>query len=709
MRRAMVKIDMLSYWVAGSGSGRARDVDAVIIRDKDNLPYIPGRTLRGLLREACQTAEDCGEHGVPAGTTNRLFGTASTLANPTRTIPGILSIDDSRLSSTLSAKWRADTQSTGVGLVEVLSSTAIDDRGQADNHTLRSIEVAIPLSLTSQITGPDDDWTEVLEGVLPLLRQLGSHRHRGLGRCRVSMTSKEAIHAGPEDSSPRGTSAWYRVDLRSDVIVSRSGATEGGHEGLDYIPGGTILGATVGSWIRQWPFDPTALIGGGIRISTALPLHECKGICHLGYPTPATFYCLKGGKLGEGGKPIDGRVGDQQIYELVDMSVQQMRGGYVTSAGHRLQVRRNQVTKSAIDRDSAGRPRDSMLFGYQSIACGQSFAFQVEADCEELLARADSALLAPKVRLGRSRGAEFANVLITRMSTSPTTCDAMDFPKEVVLYAASDWAIERDGSPVLCPQPADLGLPSLSIDWTRTIIRTRTYSPWNEYHGVAMTERQVIAAGSVITLKLPEAGTSVADTIESLRSRGIGRYRHEGLGRVLMNPAFVLFPPVLEEREAATAQLPEAPVPEPSAPERLAIDCVARRNGQAAGRNQDHAAGQNWAGRWFENHRRIERAGGEPPGKSQWSAIRNLAKDLSHGQPVRRLVDELCQFCTESTRAQRWNAGSDMGLVTMWETVRSTLESPDHGAADVATALHHASDALGKMIAAHQEESAPHA
>jgi hypothetical protein len=70
-----------------------------------------------------------------------------------------------------------------------VASTAIDKKGVAREHTLRVVEVVVPLTLRAEVLGPDDDpgWARDMDACLPFLRALGSRRHRGYGRVSVTM------------------------------------------------------------------------------------------------------------------------------------------------------------------------------------------------------------------------------------------------------------------------------------------------------------------------------------------------------------------------------------------------------------------------------------------------------------------------------------------------------------------------------------------
>ena len=46
------KITFFSNWHCGSGLAAGADTDELVIKDRNGLPYVPGRTIKGLLREA---------------------------------------------------------------------------------------------------------------------------------------------------------------------------------------------------------------------------------------------------------------------------------------------------------------------------------------------------------------------------------------------------------------------------------------------------------------------------------------------------------------------------------------------------------------------------------------------------------------------------------------------------------------------------------
>lgn len=191
---ATLNIQIHNYWHAGSGKGRGADVDAVVLKSDAGLPYLPGRTVKGLLREGLQTCEDAGL--VKTGRTDALFGTAAKEGKPDSSKSGLLFFGNAELPETawLSSSAGAPLQKA---LFTTLASTKIDENGIALDKTLRSIEVVVPVTLVAPIEGPDQDshWFEDISKACHLVRAIGSHRTRGLGRCTCEIQKGVYLHA----------------------------------------------------------------------------------------------------------------------------------------------------------------------------------------------------------------------------------------------------------------------------------------------------------------------------------------------------------------------------------------------------------------------------------------------------------------------------------------------------------------------------------
>lgn len=192
-------IGLQSYWHAGTGRGLGAAVDAAAYRDSDGLPALPGRHLKGLLRDALEQAQVWRWDGHADGALlHSLFGQRTESAQAGQ-VPasGLLRVSDARLPDDLCAWLRQDEQrGQRAALFRILQSTAVDDStGSAKDGSLRGIEVVVPLDLQARIeplpgVTPPADWAERLREVLPLIPAVGGHRTRGLGRALLSL--KEA-------------------------------------------------------------------------------------------------------------------------------------------------------------------------------------------------------------------------------------------------------------------------------------------------------------------------------------------------------------------------------------------------------------------------------------------------------------------------------------------------------------------------------------
>jgi CRISPR/Cas system CSM-associated protein Csm3 (group 7 of RAMP superfamily) len=193
MKNAKITFDLLSYWHMGSGTGEGANLDAVVVKDAAGLPYIPGRTIKGLLREAVCRAEELTV--IPAGVTEKLFGTPPRTVTRFETNAGLLQFESATLGAEM-ARWAAEpgNRAALAGLYHQVASTRIDEHGLAQDETLRRIEVTIPVTLHATITGPDEqvEWLPVLAKASKLIRGIGSHRHRGLGRVSVRIEEVQA-------------------------------------------------------------------------------------------------------------------------------------------------------------------------------------------------------------------------------------------------------------------------------------------------------------------------------------------------------------------------------------------------------------------------------------------------------------------------------------------------------------------------------------
>ncbi len=183
-------IQFYSEWHAGSGLTSGSDLSALVIKDKNGLPYIPGRTLKGLLREA---AEDLMAFGkCDSEFVKNVFGLPTDITKTSEvdaeeekpTEKGNCFFSNATLSEDM--KMVVAENKLSKFFYRSVASTEIKETGVAQKGSLRTMETTIPCTLYAEITEfPDNPKSkEQIEYCLQWVKRLGQNRHRGLGRCQ---------------------------------------------------------------------------------------------------------------------------------------------------------------------------------------------------------------------------------------------------------------------------------------------------------------------------------------------------------------------------------------------------------------------------------------------------------------------------------------------------------------------------------------------
>lgn len=180
------KIEFLSDWHCGSGQNAAADVDQLVIKDEFGLPFVPGKTLKGLLREAAESISFyCGNDNQWHGFINNCFGLRSK-KNCNESKAGEAYFSNAELSGTLKNELKSNNEKKAV-LFRKISSTAIDMNGQAKEHSLRKIEVTVPLTLFAEISNLENKYIEKMQKCFKWVKRVGTNRNSGLGRAVFSI------------------------------------------------------------------------------------------------------------------------------------------------------------------------------------------------------------------------------------------------------------------------------------------------------------------------------------------------------------------------------------------------------------------------------------------------------------------------------------------------------------------------------------------
>lgn len=177
------KIIFFSNWHCGSGLAAGADVDALVVKDSNGLPYVPGKTLKGLLREAAK------ELNGNCSLLNKIFGQ-----------PGDAKLSETDGTRIGEAYFGNATLPEGPAIVasnltphlfQTFSSTAIDEKtGIAKDYSLRRIETVVPCTLEGEIRNVPEGGDSLLEEAMQFIKRMGTGRNRGYGRCKISVIKK---------------------------------------------------------------------------------------------------------------------------------------------------------------------------------------------------------------------------------------------------------------------------------------------------------------------------------------------------------------------------------------------------------------------------------------------------------------------------------------------------------------------------------------
>lgn len=178
-------IQLHSYWHCGSGLAAGADVDLLVIKDADGLPYIPGKTIKGLVREAVdEFLSLCSIEEWPEGY-QETFGYFDDK-------------DDKRKSDSffgnagLNESEATEIKKNGLQkyLFTSIASTAINKDGVAKEHSLRKMQVTLPCVLEGTIENVPEAMHETIVKAFGMIKNLGAGRNRGLGRCTWKETQQ---------------------------------------------------------------------------------------------------------------------------------------------------------------------------------------------------------------------------------------------------------------------------------------------------------------------------------------------------------------------------------------------------------------------------------------------------------------------------------------------------------------------------------------
>ncbi len=602
-----LRLTMESDWHIGSGTGLPGNIDRLVVRDGDGLPFVPAKTLRGIWRDACERLVrglDDGKAGDWSSLVDRIFGSQPALGGNGSTrrhedpaqppLESALAVGPARLPAVLRNRIKALADRRFVeAMTFVKPGVKIDRRrGHAETDFLRFEEMArVGTVLEAECVLPASIIGEhrlaasaLLVAAAQLVERLGGKRRRGPGRCKfevVGADSSQAIawleaHDKPpawddepnnmiapaSSAAPPPSDPWMVVPLVLNLTgpLAVSYRTVGNVvETLDFLPGSYLLPHVTRTLMRLGLDPRGAIQRGDLCVLTAAI--EVGG--ERGRPVPMALFADKNDSKKVINRLLEGEP---------DMQVKQMRTGYVGAANAPIPRTVPLVvqTHNTVE-DGRQRPTTEVggVYTYEAIAPveeGRAVRLRSELRLRKSLAEKLTLLqpdwwrvLCSVVSLGRSKKDDYGAGKL-EAETPRDFASATASENELFVWLLSDTLLRGDtlrpaptGKDLAAELARRLGLHADAVKVRETKVGPADKKPLDELVRVRRLDTWHVGWGlprpSLVAM---QAGSCMALTIDvkidpvrlrEIEATGIGERTAEGYGQIQFNDPLLCIPP----------------------------------------------------------------------------------------------------------------------------------------------------------------------
>lgn len=187
MNHITYKIELYDYWSTSSGLSGGALADNLCVKDKNGLPYLPGKTVKGLFREAAEILRELNHGSISELFIQHVFGEAERIEGDNEQWKKTQIASSFFTNATLNESTaKAIRKELAPYLFEEISTTALESTGLAKKYSLRRTQYALPCSLFGEILNAGD-YKDALKDCASFIKRLGLNRHRGSGRCKITI------------------------------------------------------------------------------------------------------------------------------------------------------------------------------------------------------------------------------------------------------------------------------------------------------------------------------------------------------------------------------------------------------------------------------------------------------------------------------------------------------------------------------------------
>lgn len=473
-----------SDWHIGSGSGIPGSLDRQVLRDDQGLPYVPGKTLTGIIRDAAEWIAATrdrteGEYAHRwTDTVSSLFGVqtpdqSGKQERCNNCQPAAMGISSAVFSPEMQAYFKENPEI--LPLLFISQSGVMIDRKtgvSATDHLFLTEKVRQGCDLFATMRFNrmlTDDENKLLADAIRGVRRIGGKRRRGGGKCTLSLSDIETKSENRISKDLPGSVAdseyielSFRLTTLQPVIINK--VTLGNVTKTDsIIPGVALLPYFTREIFASLGKERmvSAIMNGELSIGNFLPDFEGK----QGFPVPLSFTRKK--ERVETGKNIYNRLVEGNVSEEgKTIQMKEVRTGYVVLGGAKNESAtyypaENQITLRTHNtiEDSKQRPTEKVggLFTYEAIKKDSVFRGFIKIsgklwnEIRKTLSEPDLARLCKShLAIGQSRKDEYGRVELEYVKAKDNSidCASLDLIEKkgnsyLVVYLLSDTLIRN--------------------------------------------------------------------------------------------------------------------------------------------------------------------------------------------------------------------------------------------------------------------------
>ena len=503
--KKLLKIRLISDMCCGTGDGNGSDVDISTAVDLCGFPIIPGKRLKGILRECSLTVEAFSKF---KGYTSELFGDLND-------VNGLFTIEDARLVSVKVAaeikKLQGDAvYSTLISPNQITalytcnrSQTSIDKNGVAMDKALRTIKlVERGNCFEAEISYPDT-FDEHVKMCVKLMRHIGLNKNKGLGEVQCSL-EEPGLPESPKTDEINSSTVKYVIHLCSDAALD-----------TDHIPGSVVLGAI--ARLCGGEDFPAKWLRHGVQISNAYIRADDKRFL----PTEMSWKSEKNRS--------------ETVYNEADMTLRPVQhtavGGYTVFESNTLkeakvESRREYHHSRGIYGARKENEEPQRLFVFSKLMAGQEFEGTIKADRESLCALADALKSVNNIiRIGRSKSSQYGKATLILKNAAETS--SVSYKNAYAAELISD-AVIFDDYGVNTVDTAQLAKELCGKTPAKVFSKSGTIGGYNATWKLPKPQYQTISAGTTLVFDGDYSGPETG-FIGILNNEGYGEYRIRGL------------------------------------------------------------------------------------------------------------------------------------------------------------------------------------